>query len=99
MNGDTWIRGEVVGIVTQLELSGFGPNSGEFTLGITALDGTFTQLFGGVMGDTHNPNGLEPELFAAIVHMASYAFLQRPRVKATYWIKDKKRISYLTFVQ
>ena len=90
----------VEGKLTQLQLSGLGPNSGEITLGVTADDGTFTQMFGGIMdGDRKAPYGLEHGVFAGFVTMATTAFVSGVRVRATHRMADKPRLTGLDFVR
>jgi len=99
MNGTIDLSGTAEGFVTQLQLSGYGPNSGEITLGITQDDGSFVQVFGGILGDTGSEDGLDAGVFAAFLTLASTAYVHRQRVTCSYWNKEKLRFSHLAYVR
>ena len=98
MNGEIEPHGSANGFVTQLQLSGFGPNSGEITLGITQDDGSFIQVFGGIISQTPTENGLEDGVFAAFVNLATIAYVHKRRVQCTYVSKDKLRFYQLSLL-
>lgn len=91
------LPGKTEGFVTQLEMSGYGPNSGEITLGITEDDGNFIQVFGGLNGDNPTLYGLDDGAFAAFASLASVAYAHKIRVVCTYWHEEKLRFSALSF--
>lgn len=90
----------VEGMVTQFGLSGLGPNSGEFTLGVMSDGEKFAQVFGGIMdfGRTAK-DGLEHGVFAAFVSIASIAYSTKTRVRCTYRSKDKNRVTGLELLR
>lgn len=86
----------VSGVVTGVDLSGFGPNSGEMTLNIQPDNKPLVQVFAGIMNDQHTPTSIENGMFAAYVNMALTAMTTGRTLSLTYLAEDKLRINWMT---
>ena len=86
----------VVGSVASIQLSGFGPNSGELTLTLKAGNET-VQVFAGIIDAGRHPNGIEHGVFAGYISIASLAMTANRQVRCSYLERDKLRINGLAF--
>ncbi len=84
----------VKGKIKRINLSGFGPNSGELTLTI-GPPGNDQNVYAGILDQNHHPNGMEHGVFAGFVSIATLAFSMRATVECTYLEMDKPRITAL----
>jgi hypothetical protein len=82
----------IKGKITSINVSGFGPNSGELTIHI----GPHGQnVYAGILDQNHHQDGIEHGVFAGFVAIATLALGTRATIECTYLEKDKPRITSL----
>lgn len=87
---------DVLGTVTRVDISGFGPNSGELTVVIQPSTGGVVEVFAAIMTDKRELPEIEHGVFAAYAHMASLAYTTGKTLACSYLQKDKARINWMS---
>lgn len=82
--------GTMKGTVTQVTLSGMGPNSGQLQFSVTASNGR-KETFIANVGGQYSPDGHIPEVFAGFVSMSISAYMSGKDISVNYVTVDPKQ--------
>lgn len=88
----------VTGRVFRIDLSTFGPNSGEMPLFVEPDGALAVVVFAGIVSDKANPTGIEHGPFSAFVQIATMAMATGRQVECTYRVVDKPHLTGLKVV-
>ena len=88
----------VTGRVTRIDMSAFGPNSGEMTLVVEPDGALAVVVFAGIMSDNGHATGIEHGPFSAFAQIATMAMATGRQVECTYRVVDKPRLTGLKVI-
>ena len=97
MNGGP-VPQTVTGIVTHIDCSGIGPNSGEITLVIQPASGGVVEVFAGIISNPGTATGIEDGVYSSYMSMALSAMTSGRNLKVSYLVYDKPRINGMTIL-
>jgi hypothetical protein len=92
-------RQSIEGVVSHLDLSAYGPHSGEFIFRVNRDEDNYELLYAGIVGDAFREYSIEAGPFAGYVAMITAAYIHKKRVKCFYWKRDQNRIASISFVE